>query len=301
MLKEELWMRLSVVDHLSMQVWRRVEFYFSNQASDTFESSSDLLGSAGLTASQIAQFWQFDQGRLKRTLCWLKKPASSILPISSPYYPQNLQNCFHSPKLLFIEGDASLLQKPQLVMVGSRKSTRYGQFWARQFACTLSCQGFIITSGLARGIDQVVHQEILKNGRKTIAVLGSGFNHIYPIEHTQLATKIVEHGGTLVSEFYPDTKQTIEHFSAKNHLMSALGNGVVVIEATLKSGSLMTARFALEQGKDIFALPGPLGNVQSQGTHWLIKQGATLVSDPLDIIEHLKTNFNWLSVDNPPR
>ncbi|SES62995.1 DNA-processing protein DprA [Thorsellia anophelis] len=301
MLKEELWMRLNTVHALSIETWTSIESHFSHNVSNNLAQNSEILSMSGLNPLQIKQFFEIDSDLVNKTLKWLETSKRYILPISSHNYPSNLKNIDRPPNLLFVEGDVALLHAPQLVIVGSRRATHYGQFWANKFACELSKLGFVITSGLARGIDQTVHQSLLRVKGKTIAVLGSGLNDIYPSEHTALADKIVEHGGTLVSPFYPDTKQTIHHFSAKNHLMSALGNGILVIEATLKSGSLMTARFALEQGKDIFALPGPLGNKQSQGTHWLIKQGANLASDPQDILEHIQSNFNWLNTDNPER
>ena len=178
-------------------------------------------------------------------------------------------------------------------MVGSRAHSLYGEQWGSLFCEALAAVGLTITSGLALGIDGVAHRSALKVNGKTVAVLGNGLYDIYPRRHRVLAAQVVESGGALVSEFPLDSLPLPAHFPRRNRIISGLSHGVLVVEAALKSGSLVTARCALEQGREIFALPGPLGNPGSEGPHWLIRQGAVAVTSPVDIVENLQYGLHW--------
>ena len=176
---------------------------------------------------------------------------------------------------------------------GSRDYTHYGAHYAQVFAGGLVSSGFTVTSGLAMGIDGISHKATLEAQGKTVAVLGSGLMKRYPSRHLQLAERIVEQGGLLLSEHLVTAPPLAANFPRRNRIISGLSAGVLVIEATLRSGSLITARYALEQGREVFALPGPLGSATSEGTHWLIQQGAYLVTEPNDIAEQIGSGLTW--------
>jgi DNA processing protein len=188
--------------------------------------------------------------------------------------------------VLYVRGDVGLLSKNQLAMVGSRHPTAMGVETAQQFAKQLAASGLVITSGLALGIDGASHRGALLTG-KTIAVLGTGLGSIYPRTHQSLATEILEKGGTLVSEFPPASPPKAAHFPLRNRIISGLSLGVLVVEAAIRSGSLITARTALEQNREVFAIPGSIHNPLARGCHQLLRQGAKLVETVEDVLEEI--------------
>jgi DNA processing protein len=199
-------------------------------------------------------------------------------------YPELLKATQVPPKLLFLQGRSELLHRPQLAIVGSRNPTTTGNEWARHFARELAALGWVITSGLAQGIDGVAHNGALEAKGQTIAVLGTGLKRIYPKRHQRLSEEILQ-TGLLISEYPPSTPPLPQYFPARNRIISGLSVGVLVIEATLQSGSLITARFALQEGRQVYAIPGSLHNPLSKGCHFLIKEGAKLVETIDDILE----------------
>lgn len=247
-------------------------------------ASAEALSAAGISNALIAGLKKPDWKCVDACLSWQEKPGRHILHWQDALYPPLLREIASPPLILFIEGDVSLLQDYQLAMVGARQPSPMGLEIAYRFAKELSQQGFIIVSGLARGIDGASHQGCLGAGGKTIAVLGAGIAKIYPACHRGLALQIVEKGGALVSEFFPDASPRAEHFPRRNRIISGLSVGIVVIEAAMKSGSLITARYAAEQGREVFAVPGSIGNPLSRGCHALLKQGASLVESSHDIL-----------------
>ena len=182
--------------------------------------------------------------------------------------------------------------QPQVAIVGSRKPSSHGRQVAYDFAFYLSEKGFYIGSGLAQGIDEAAHQGALRHSR-TIAVMGTGLDQTYPTQHQQLRQQIVAHSGTVVTEFLPGTPPLQHHFPRRNRIVSALSLGVIVAEATLKSGSLITAKLAAEQGKSVFAIPGHIYSEHHQGCHQLIREGAILVEHPEQVIEDLALPTQW--------
>ncbi len=209
-----------------------------------------------------------------------------ILTWAHPDYPCLLKEIHSAPQILFVQGVPEVLQKPQIAMVGSRNASKQGKENASQFSYALAEQGLVITSGLALGIDAASHEGALAAGGVTIAVLGSGLDHIYPRSHQSLAANITEQGA-LVSEFPIGTAPKPAHFPRRNRIISGLSLGVLVVESTLKSGSLITANYALEQGKEIFSLPGSIHNPMSKGCNHLIRQGAKCVESVEHILEEL--------------
>jgi DNA processing protein len=205
-----------------------------------------------------------------------------ILNWDSELYPEALAAIHDAPLVLYVRGDPALLQRPQIGIVGSRSATQAGLAHAREFAAALSASGYLVTSGLALGIDGAAHDGALAAGYSTLAVIGTGIDKIYPRQHRALTERIVA-SGTLVSEFPPGTPARPAHFPQRNRIISGLSRGVLVVEASPRSGSLITARLALEQGREVFAMPGSIHNPQARGCHQLIRQGAVLVETVADI------------------
>lgn len=208
--------------------------------------------------------------------------------LTDPGYPPLLKEIPDPPPILYYHGDPRLLQQPMLAVVGSRKASQYGLSQARRLSQALSQTGLTIVSGLARGIDAQAHWASLRAQGKSIAVLGTGLGICYPRQNNKLYQAITQEGGLLVSEFEPGTQPMPRNFPIRNRIISGLSLGVLVIEATEKSGSLITARLALEQGREIFALPGPIDKPNYLGCNRLIQQGALLVSSIHDILEALR-------------
>ncbi|WP_127478715.1 DNA-processing protein DprA [Sulfurivermis fontis] len=210
-----------------------------------------------------------------------------IITLQDPRYPPLLAQLRDAPPLLFVHGAAEALLTPQLAMVGSRNPTPLGEETATQFARVLAAAGLTITSGLALGIDGASHRGALAAKGQTIAVFGTGPDRIYPARHRDLAHAIVDGGGALVSEYPPGTPPLPGHFPRRNRLISGLALGTLVVEAALRSGSLLTARSASEQGREVFAIPGSIHNPLARGCHRLIRDGAKLVETAQDILEEL--------------
>ncbi len=227
-----------------------------------------------------------DPDGVERDLRWLEAPGRSLLPIPDPRYPAQLAAVPGCPAALFVEGDPALLARPQIAIVGSRAASAAGRETAFEFAARLAAHGFAITSGLAVGIDAAAHRGALAAGGVTIAVCGTGLDRVYPAEHRELASRIAA-TGALVSEFPTGTPPHAHNFPRRNRLMSGLARGVLVIEAAARSGSLITARLAGEQGREVMAVPGSIHNPLARGCHRLIKDGAALVETVDDVLAAL--------------
>lgn len=223
-------------------------------------------------------------------LQWLKQPNHHIIPIADARYPALLAKIPSPPPVLYVKGEIETLLRPQIAIVGSRNPSFTGLELSTEFGFLLSQAGLVITSGLALGIDAAAHRGALNAGGKTIAVLGNGLHHTYPQRNALLAEKIISNG-CLISEFPLDTAPAPRNFPRRNRIISGLSMGTLVIEAALKSGSLITAHFATEQGREVFAIPGSLRNPAAKGCLSLIQNGAKCVTCIEDILEELQPMF----------
>jgi len=226
-------------------------------------------------------FDQFDP-----LLEWLQRPRHHCITLESSFYPPLLAETTLAPILLFAIGNIEQLLNPQIAVVGSRTPTRTGLANTQYFCQSLVANGLTITSGLALGIDGEAHRVALSEKGYTIAVMGTGLNLVYPATHRQLAHSISEQG-LLISEYFPDERGSAASFPRRNRIIAGLSLGTLVVEAALKSGSLITARIAMDEGREVFAVPGNINNSLAQGCHSLIKQGAKLVEKGEDILDEL--------------
>ncbi|PIE82644.1 MAG: DNA-protecting protein DprA [Cardiobacteriales bacterium] len=250
-------------------------------------SNRELAANLANVSVKKCQVWQAAQGSGQQDLAWLHQGKNrAIITLDSSLYPDLLKEIADPPPILFAHGDVSLLQQPQIAIVGSRNATAPGLNNCREFAKALSAQGLGITSGMALGIDAAAHEAALTVGGKTVAVVATGLDRVYPSSNRQLAYEIADKG-LIVSELPIGTGVRSGHFPRRNRLISGLSIGVLVVEASVKSGSLITARMAAEQGREVFAIPGSIHHPLAKGCHYLIKQGAKLVETAQDIIEEL--------------
>lgn len=214
-----------------------------------------------------------------------------IIKLGEKNYPKQLLHIYNPPKKIFILGNEKILNEFSIAIVGTRKCTKYGEEIAKSLSYNLAKYGINIISGMAKGIDTAAHIGTMIAKGKTIAVLGGGFNNIYPKENTKLLKEIIEKGGTVITEYEEDIKPLPENFPKRNRIISGLSQGVVVVEARKRSGSLITADFALEEGKEVFAIPGDVNKETSKGCNMLIKEGAKLTENVKDILEEYKNYF----------
>jgi len=248
-------------------------------------STRDLIRS-GLTDAIAAAICNPDEAQIESDLEWLSHPNHHLLCWDDDAYPVLLRRIPNPPAALFIDGDPGCLWQPQIAVIGSRNPTAGGLDHARDFAATLARQGMTITSGLASGIDTAAHQAALDAGALTIAVNGTGLDQVYPASSRAVAGRIRSQGA-MISELPLGSPPRRRHFPSRNRIISGLSLAVLVIEAGLNSGTLITARKAAEQGRDVFALPGSLNNPMVKGCHRLIREGARLVETTADIMQEL--------------
>ena len=229
--------------------------------------------------------WQAEIEQIVKTL---EMHQAQIVPITSSDYPSQLQQIAKPPPLLYVRGNINSLHLPQIAIVGSRRMTRGAEITAKSWAKSLAASGFTITSGMAIGIDSSAHKGALEAPQGTsVGVIATGIDRMYPSRNTELAENIIEKGGAIVTEFAPGTRPLPAHFPQRNRIISGLSLGVLVVEAAIKSGSLITAKYALEQNREVFAIPGSINSPQSKGCHQLIKQGACLVETTTELVEEL--------------
>lgn len=268
--------------------------YFS-PLSELFKESENSLTALGLSDTIIKKIKNPDWELVEKDLRWQENINHHILYLSHPNYPLLLKEINEPPPILFVKGYINFLQQSQLAIVGSRKPTIIGKEIAHDFAEQLAQHELIITSGLALGIDAASHQGALAVRKPTIAVLGSGIERIYPSAHMKLAEQIIQHGA-LISEFPLDMPPLSHNFPQRNRTVSGLSLGTLIVEADIQSGSLITARFALEQNREVFAIPGSIHNPMAKGCHALIKRGAKLVENIEDILEEIKGQISLFTI-----
>jgi DNA processing protein len=240
-----------------------------------------------------------DPQQLDTALEWLEDPVNHVVTFADASYPRSLLEITDPPALLYVKGDPGLLDHASLAVVGSRNATQQGRLNAQAFSRELSEGGFTIVSGLALGIDAAAHAGGLEAASSSIAVVGTGLDIVYPARNRELAHRLAGKGA-LISEFALGTPALAANFPRRNRLISGLSRGCLVVEAALKSGSLITARYALEQGREVFAIPGSIHSPVSKGCHLLIKQGAKLAESSQDILEELGAAFRQQNTPGEP-
>jgi DNA processing protein len=289
------WHAFNCVDGFGPQAFKKMLTGFSSLAEAWKSTDAEKIEQLGLSKKQIGNFFQFRQKHSPEDLFDdLAKEKIEILTINNGSYPAQLKEIASAPPVLYVRGDQDTLSNKSIAIVGSRKFTEYGRRVAENITKDLVRAGLTIVSGLALGIDGIAHRAALDTGGLTIAILGTGIDDatIYPREHFNLAQQILESGGTLVTEQPPKTPSLKQNFPARNRIMAGLALGTLVIEAAESSGSLITANFALEQNREVFAVPGDIFSPQSTGTNLLLKRGAKLVSSAADILEELNLSRN---------
>jgi DNA processing protein len=255
-----------------------------------FDLSVVQLQTLGLTLKQATHLKQTQWQTIERYQKVISEQSIVVINFFDSQYPDQLKHIASAPLLLFCKGDTGLLSTPQIAIVGSRNATPIGLEIAAEFAYQLTLAGITVTSGMARGIDGAAHKGALAGVGKTIAVLGTGVDVYYPKSHKLLTNQVLE-SGLLVSEFLPGTAASAHNFPRRNRIISGLSLGVLIVEAEIKSGSLITVRYALEQNKDVFAVPGSIRNPLSEASHFLIKQGAKLVENVTDILDEVSFSY----------
>lgn len=283
--KQKYWIWLSLIKNLGcirkkklLEIYRNPEkiYQLSYQELMKVESIGEVLARA-ITDDKIKM-------QLPKHIEYMEKNGIEIVSILDEEYPKVLKEIYDPPISLYCKGDKTILGKKSIGIVGCRDASEYGKKAAKYFAYQLAKENVVIVSGLARGIDSYAHIGNICAQGKTIAVIGNGLDRIYPEENTMLAQRIVKEGGVIVSEYPLGTKPNKMNFPARNRIISGLSTGILVVEAKKKSGTLITVDFALEQGKDVFVVPGNIDSINSVGTNDLIKQGAKMVTHYSDII-----------------
>ena len=296
------WINLGLVEGLGPRTLRGLLAGFGLPANILSASRQQLIQH---TTDAIADriLAQCRQAKIKTTLGWLSQDGHSLITLADEAYPRALLQCCDPPPMLYAIGDPDYLDRASLAIIGSRNATPQGLANARSFANAIADSGLTIVSGLALGIDTAAHLGAIAGAGSTIAVLGCGADIVYPRANAKLAKEIASRGA-IISEFSLGTPPLSANFPRRNRIISGLSRGCLVVEAALASGSLITARLALEQGREVFAIPGSIHSPLSRGCHALIKQGAKLVETAQDIL--LELNFmssvikpNILKIDTP--
>ena len=259
-----------------------------------WEAPREELSKIGLPKDALQSFLDTrDKLNVHQYSLEIQKRGVIILTINDPNYPKPLKNIADPPFILYLKGQIPLEKLNEFLgprcigVVGTRKMTAYGEEVTRSLVSGLVATGFTIVSGMALGVDGVAHGSALNAGGRTVAVLGAGAEIIYPLAHRELYNRILDSGNLIISEVAPDKGVNKGIFPARNRIISGLSQAVLVTEGAIDSGSLITARCALEQGREVFAVPGPINSAMAEGTNYLIKQGAKLVSNVDDILESL--------------
>ena len=283
------WHAFNCIEGFGPQAFKKLTAGFSN-LSEAWHDSGDIFFNLGLTQKQCEHFLDFRKNNSPETLFEeLEKEKIEIITIKDEAYPAQLKEIASAPPVLYVRGDKNTLSNKSIAVVGSRKFTEYGRRVVENLTKDLVRAGLTIVSGLALGIDGIAHKAALDADGITAAVLGTGIDDatIYPREHFNLAKRIIENSGALITEQSPKTPSLRQNFPARNRIMAGLTVGTLVVEAAENSGSLITARFALEQNREVFSVPGDIFSPQSNGANALIKAGAKMVTSAADILEEM--------------
>ncbi len=282
---DEHWVALSLIPGLGGETYRRLLRAFG-EPREIFAASQSALKKVVSDKIAAAIREGGDREAAAAAAAWLTEPGNSLMTLADPDYPPGLLQIPDPPPLLYVKGRRELLGRPALAVVGSRNATPQGIRNAQSLARSLSDSGFCIVSGLALGIDAAAHEGGLAGASGSVAVVGTGLDVVYPARNRTLARELAERGA-LLSEYPLGTRALAGNFPRRNRLISGLAAGCLIVEAAIQSGSLITARLAAEQGKEVFAIPGSIHSPLSKGCHALIKQGAKLVESARDILEEL--------------
>ncbi len=283
------WLALTLTPGLGPTKSRKLVEHFGS-AEAVFRASLTELEGSGIRAVSAQALATGKSAELAREeIARAAAAGLTILSMDDPFYPQRLKEIYDPPLILYVRGDAEVLIKPGIAMVGTRHPTPYGSGMAERLASDLAAQGLVIISGMARGVDTASHRGAIAAKGKTVAVFGTGVDVIYPKENSRLSEQILALGGALISEFPLGTFAAPQNFPIRNRILSGMSLGVLVVEAAEYSGTRITARLALEQNRDVFAVPGNVTNKNSWGPNTLIKQGAKLVATWEDVWEDLPT------------
>lgn len=282
------WIALSFVNGLGDVLIKNLYSAFRS-AEDVFKASAKKLARVdGISEKMALAIKGFDEwDRVGEEIEKIKKSGFGFLPLNDPHYPEHLLQIYNPPSYLLMKGTLLPRDRVSIAIVGSRIPDRYGRIVTETLSGELAALGVTIVSGMARGIDSIAQEEALKRGGRTIAVLGSGIDVVYPPENKKLYRDISGNGAVL-SEFLMGTPPIAQNFPRRNRIISGISLGVVVVQASDKSGSLISASFALDQNKEVFAVPGNVDRKLSRGTNWLIKKGARLVETVDDILNEIE-------------
>jgi DNA processing protein len=292
------WLRLTLIPGIGGKTQRKLLAAFGLPEAIFSAAYGSLCAHVGNKAAR-ALLDADNEVAIASAIAWAKEPGRSIVTLADPAYPRALLEIADPPSLLYVLGRPELLNRPLLSIVGSRSPTPQGVHNAEQFARALSEAGLAIVSGMALGIDAAAHRGALAAHGDTIAFIGTGIDRIYPARNRELAHKIGTKGA-IVSEFPLGTPALASNFPRRNRLISGIARGVLIIEAAIESGSLITARLAAEQGREVFAIPGSIHSPQARGCHRLIKEGAKLVETAQDVLEELCWTAPALPVSSSP-
>ena len=281
----EYWIWLSRIEGITpkrlleiLEIFKEPKILFYKTKEELFKSGVSIKDAENITKEEYKK-------NLKRYLEYIKKNNIEIITINDEYYPIRLKQIYDPPLVIYLKGNKNILNDKSIAIVGSRICTNYGKEVARKIAYDLSTNNINVISGLAKGIDANAHIGSLNANGKTIGVMGCGLDIVYPKENEKLFNEIIKSGGAVISEYVVGTKPLARNFPRRNRIISGMSEGVLVVEAKEKSGTLITVDFALEQGKDLYAVPGNISSQNSYGTNELIKQGAKVATNAQDILE----------------
>jgi len=282
-----LWLALTRIKGLGCISFKKLASHFADPTQSLSATAAELSAIEGIDRKAVDGLLAFTQwDEVEQEVQRAEEAGVKIIPFGSGIYPARLRSIADPPPCLYVKGEIRREDDKAVAVIGTRSASHYGRRVTRDLCRGLASLGFTVISGMARGIDGVAHDEALNAGGRTIAVLGSGVDRAYPPEHRKLYHRISENGA-VISELPLGAPPLAFNFPARNRLISGLSAGVVVVEATEKSGSLITAAIALEQGREVFAVPGEVGSSRSRGGHRLIRQGAKLVENVDDILEEI--------------
>ena len=282
---------LNTVEGLGFRKLEKLLNVFKDTSGILKARKTELSAIDGIDKDLAERITGLDRSKLSKELRIMEKIGARAVSIFSDDYPENLKTIYSPPILIYVKGEIKAEDADAVAIVGTRRPTYYGMSTCERLAFELASRGITVISGLARGVDTMAHRGAIKSGR-TIAVLGSGLNYVYPPENRKLADEICERG-ILVSEFPANTPPYKFNFPRRNRLISGLSLGVLVVEASERSGSLITANFALEENRELFAVPGQAGSTKSAGSNNLIREGAKLVENIDDILIEIEHNLKY--------